>query len=290
MGREIDDEVWVPAIVVSVGGDAAGQPQHCKIRYEDGSTEDLVLLDEIRRPSVDRGLEPPPEPGPGPEPGTEPEPPLEPGSGPEPGPGPGAGAGADSQRSRSPAARAAPERHLSSHPRAAGRGQAPVIPGLLSPRWNVLRVIGSSAKLEESWQQYRSQHDVMGDRLLTFGVNIPGLWAAAAEAAGGVMADLMEGVVLPTPRVPIAPENTSQLLSEALQAEREARQRGFVASTKHCGCCLPRRRLRLWARRLPEGAGRRQQQPGARSCRCCQSGSSQYFHRCWKSSWLAKAT
>ena len=53
---------------------------------------------------------------------------------------------------------------------------------------------------------------------------------APAETAGGVMAELMEGVVLPTPRVPIAPENTSQLLSEALQAEKEAVQRGFESS------------------------------------------------------------
>jgi hypothetical protein len=223
--REIDDEVWVPATVVSVGGDA-GRPE-CSIMFDDSSTEDRVPLEEVR-PQLHQQPKPVPQPEPkqGLEAQPQPEPELEPGLHPQlqlqPQPQPTASEVAHQQRQTDISART---REL--------LADGSMLSSRVSCALDAMRsdTIGSSAELEKSWQHYRSQHDVMGDRLLTFGASFPpGTWEAAAETAGGVMAELMEGVVLPTPRVPIAPENTSQLLSEALQAEKESVQRGFESS------------------------------------------------------------
>eukprot|EP01046_Picozoa_sp_COSAG06_P012667 COSAG06_NODE_751_length_12582_cov_40.259072_4_plen_704_part_00 len=89
--------------------------------------------------------------------------------------------------------------------------------------------LGSSAMVEADWQAYRSQHDVLGDRLVAFGRSFPaGTWEAAASTAGNVMAGLMEGVELPTPSLVMAPTNTAQLLSEALQQEKRKLQQLWV--------------------------------------------------------------
>lgn len=85
--------------------------------------------------------------------------------------------------------------------------------------------LGATAAVEADWQNYRSQHDVLGDRLSDFGRSFTAeTWTAAANSARSVMAGVMEGVTLPTPQLAISPKNSRQLLSTKLHREKLWRQ------------------------------------------------------------------
>jgi hypothetical protein len=193
-----------------------------EVRFDDGTHEKPVPLEEVRWPAA----LPEPDPGPVRQPRPEPEPE------PEPQPGPGPESDPKPPDDVPDVARQQREQRL--HDLSARTRELLADGKLLACRVSSAlaamrsETIGSSADLEDTWQHYRSQHDVMGDRLLSFGASFPpGTWEAATETAGGVMADMMNFVELPDPTVPIAPGNTSQLLSETLRAEKGAVQRAY---------------------------------------------------------------
>lgn len=85
--------------------------------------------------------------------------------------------------------------------------------------------LGATAAVEADWQHYRSQHDVLGDRLSDFARSFTAeTWTAAANSARSVMAGLMEGITLPTPQLAISSQNSRQLLSATLHREKLRRQ------------------------------------------------------------------
>lgn len=250
--REIDDDVWIPAVVeaktssIDTSGSGSELCVTFSVLYSDGSREDFVSGDELRRPPTVPLDEPEQDAVLSPRPALVRQPNIE------------------KEKSKMQAAtiRDAQTRHQErsqltqsmeqGHEEKQDEAMVQTVSTISAENHDTedARVLaqsrsllaggnalcaridreldemqrdtlGATAAVEAEWEHYRAQHDVLGDRLIKFGRSFTAAtWEAAATAAGDVMAGLMEGVKLPTPQLEISCDNSHQLLSSALQHEK----------------------------------------------------------------------